>query len=258
MSADFVELCAHSWFSFGAGASSVAELVARTAEYEYPTLGLTDVSNFCGALEFAQECRAAGIQTPTGIELPVREGDVTGPVTFLAETGAGYSNLCRLAFLAHLTGGRTTPELDFRFLDAHAEGVIVLLGAPDGLVAADLAAGRWSVAEERVRAYRNRFGAASVRLLLQQHLVHGDTTRNRRLSELAQRCGIRAVAANAPWYHDASRAHLHDALTAIRRNVSLSEARRQLKVNTNYGLLPPDDAVRRAASIATRTLSPTP
>ena len=245
MSADFVELCAHSWFSFGAGASSVAELVARAAECEYPALGLTDASNFCGALEFAQECRAAGIRPLTGIELPVREGGAIGPVTFLAETGAGYSNLCRLASLAHLAGGRTAPELDFRFLEAHAGGVIALLGAPDGLVAADLAAGRWSVAEERVRAYRNRFGGGAVLLLLQQHLVHGDTGRNRRLAELAQRCRVGAVATNAPWYHDAGRARLHDTLTAIRRNVSLSEARRQLKVNANYGLLPPNEAARR-------------
>ena len=223
----------------------MAELVARAAECEYPALGLTDVSNFCGALEFAQECRAAGIQPLTGVELPVREGDAMGPVTFLAETGAGYSNLCRLASLAYLTGGRTTPELDFRFLEAQADGVIALLGAPDGLVAADLAAGRWSVAEERARAYRNRFGAAAVFLLLQQHLAHGDTTRNRRLSDLAQRCGVGTAAANAPWYHDPSRAHLHDVLTAIRRNAFLGEARRHLKVNANYGLLPPNDAARR-------------
>ena len=245
MSADFVELCAHSWFSFGAGASSVAELVARAAKCEYPALGLTDVSNFCGALEFAQECRAAGIRPLTGIEIPVREGDAIGPVTFLAETDAGYSNLCWLASLAYLTGGRATPELDFRFLEAHADGVIALLGAPDGLIAADLAAGRWSLAEERVRAYRNRFGAAAVFLLLQQHLVHGDTERNRRLNELAQRCGVGTVVANAPWYHDAGRARLHDALIAIYHNVSLSEARRQLKVNANYGLLSPNEAARR-------------
>ena len=245
MTADFAELCAHSWFSFGAGASSVAELVARAADYGYPALGLTDVSNFCGALEFAQECRAVGIQPRMGVELPVREGDAVGPVTFLAETGAGYSNLCRLTSLAHLTGCRTMPELDFRFLETHAEGVIVLLGAPDGLVSADLAAGRWSVAEERVRAYRNRFGASAVFLLLQQHLVHGDTQRNRRLSELAQRCGVGTAATNAPWYHDPSRARLHDALTAIRRNVSLGEARRHLKVNANYSLVPPGKMARR-------------
>ena len=50
MSADFVELCAHSWFSFGAGAASVAELVMRAADCGYPAQGMTDVSNFCGAL----------------------------------------------------------------------------------------------------------------------------------------------------------------------------------------------------------------
>ena len=223
----------------------MSELVARAADCGYPALGLTDVSNFCGALDFGLECRAAGIQPLTGVEIPVREGDAIGPVTFLAETGAGYSNLCRLASLAHLAGGRTAPELDCRFLEAHAEGAIALLGAPDGLIAADLAAGRWSVAEERVRAYRNRFGAAAVFLLLQQHLVHGDTRRNRRLSELARRCGVGTAAANAPWYHDPSRARLHDALTAIRLNASLSEIRHGLKVNTNYGLLPPNDAARR-------------
>ena len=245
MSADFVELCAHSWFSFDAGASSVPELVARAAEHEYPALGLADVSNFCGALEFARECRAAGIRPLTGVEFPVRDGDAIGPVTFLTETGAGYSNLCRLVSLAHLTGGRTASVLDFRFLKAHAEGVIVLLGAPDGLVAADIATGRWSGDEEQVRSYVNRFGPDSVFLLLQQHLVHGDTTRNRRHSELARRCGVGTAAANAPWYHDPSRARLHDALTAVRRNASLGEARRHPKVNANYDLLLRNDAARR-------------
>ncbi len=242
MSPDFVELCAHSWFSFGAGASSVAELVARAAEYGHPALGLTDVSNFCGSLEFAQECRSAGIQSMVGVELRVREGGAAGPVTFIAETGAGYSNLCRMVSLAHITGGRTAPELDVRFLDAHSDGVIALLGAPDGLLSADIAAGRWSIAEERVRTYCNRFGAGAVFLLLQQHLAHGDTVRNRRMAELSRRCGIGVVASNAPWYHDASRARLHDALTAMRLNASLSEARPHLKVNANYDLLPPGAA----------------
>ncbi len=75
----------------------MAGLVARVAEHEYPALGLTEVSNFCGALEFAKGCRAAGIRPVTGVELPVQKGDTIGPVTFLAETGAGHSNLCRMA-----------------------------------------------------------------------------------------------------------------------------------------------------------------
>ena len=236
MSAGFVELCAHSWYSFGAGASSPAELVDRAGYYGYPTLGLTDVSNLCGALDFVQECRSAGIGAVLGADLTVREGDRMGPVTFIAENGAGYSNLCRLISLAYVTGGRTTPVLDVRFLEPHAEGLIALLGDPDGLLAADVSAGHWSMAEGRAKQYAGWFGAGSVFLGLQQHLAHGDTVRNERMSQLAERCRLGCVATNAPWYHDTSRARLHDSLTAMRMNSSLSEIRNSLKVNCNYDL----------------------
>ena len=60
-STDYVELRSHSWYSFGAGASSTADLVERAAELGYPALGLSDTSNLCGALEFSQQCLAAGV-----------------------------------------------------------------------------------------------------------------------------------------------------------------------------------------------------
>ena len=242
---DYVELCAHSWFSFGAGASSIAELVQRVAGHEQPALGLTDVSNLCGSFEFATACGAAGIQAIVGVELAVREGEARGMVTFIAATGAGYSNLCRLISLAYLTGGRTTPELDFRFLEAHSAGVIALVGAPESLLAADIAAQRWSAAEGRLRAFVRVFGAGSVFVQLQQHLVQGDTQRNRRLAELAERCEVGVVATNAPWYHDRGRARLHDSLTAIRLNAALSGIRNGLKVNANYDLLNGSQAALR-------------
>ena len=59
--ADYVELRGHSWYSFGAGASSTADLVERAAGLEYPALGLTDASNLCGAMEFSRQCREAGV-----------------------------------------------------------------------------------------------------------------------------------------------------------------------------------------------------
>ena len=105
--ADYVELRGHSWYSFGAGASSVAQMVQRVTELEYPALGLTDASNLCGALEFSRQCRNAGVQPILGVDLTVRDLDGDGVVSLIAETGDGYANLCRLASLAHVTGGRT-------------------------------------------------------------------------------------------------------------------------------------------------------
>ena len=67
-----------------------------------------------------------------------------------------------------------------------------------------------------MKRYRDWFGQSQVFLELQQHLVHGDTARNQRLRELAERCGVGTVATNEPWYHRQDRARLHDALTAVR------------------------------------------
>ncbi len=239
--ADYVELRGHSWYSFGAGASSTAELVDWAAGLEYPALGLTDVSNLCGALEFSRHCRDAGVQPILGADLTVRDPEGDGNVSFIAETGEGYANLCRLVSLAHVTGGRAEPVLDARFLEPHAGGLIVLLGAPDSVLARLVQDGEWARAQVLVERYRGGFGPGNVFLELQQHLVHGDTVRNKRLLELAERCRVATVATNKPWYHCRERSRLHDALTAVRINRSLSDARESLKVNRQYRLKSPPE-----------------
>ena len=200
-SAEYVELRAHSWYSFLNGASSVGELLARTAELELPALGMTDVNNLCGALEFTRAATALGIQPISGADLLLDEGSDPAPVSLLAESGTSYANLSRLLSLARL--------VDWR---------------------------EWAESEATLRRYLDWFGGGSVYLELQQHLVQGDTTRIRRLGELAERCGVEAVATNEAWYHRRGRARLHDALTAIRHSQSLSEVQRLLKTNHQYWL----------------------
>ena len=103
--------------------------------------------------------------------------------------------------------------------------------------------GEWAKAQALVERYRGWFGSGSVFLELQQHLAYGDTTRNKRLRELAERCGVATVATNEVWYHCRERARLHDALTAVRLNRSLSEVRENLKVNSQYWLKSPQEMV---------------
>ncbi len=259
---DYIELRTHSWYSFGAGASSTADVVTRALTYGYPSLGLTDASNLCGALEFSEQCLSAGVHPIIGVDLMVREVEGDGPVTFIAETGEGYANLSRLISLAYMTGGRSDPVLDGRFLESHAGGLITLLGAPDSVLAGLIRGGEWAGAESLVEKYRHRLTHGSVFLELQQHLAYGDFTRNKRLRELAERCGVETVATNEVWYHDPYRSHLHDALTAVRLNASLSDVRERLKVNGQYCLKPPaamtqlfrsyPEAVRNTLVIAER------
>src|SRR5213080_1282287 len=94
----YVELHAHSAYSFLDGASLPEELAIRAAELGYGALALTDHDGIYGSLEFAQAAKAFGVRPITGAEVTLADGS---HVTLLVESAAGYANLCRLLTAAH-------------------------------------------------------------------------------------------------------------------------------------------------------------
>src|SRR6476646_8813278 len=89
----YVELHAHSAYSFLDGASRPEELAVAAAELGYKALALTDHDGLSGSLEFAHAAKAFGVRAITGAEVTLAGGR---HVTLLVETPRGYANLCRL------------------------------------------------------------------------------------------------------------------------------------------------------------------
>src|ERR1041384_1226826 len=83
----YVELHAHSAYSFLDGASLPEELAARAAELGHDTLALTDHDGVYGSLEFAYAAKAFGVRPITGAEVTLDEGS---HVTLLVESAQGY------------------------------------------------------------------------------------------------------------------------------------------------------------------------
>src|SRR5918995_6556578 len=96
--ARYVELHAHSAYSFLDGTSQPEELAARAAELGYEALALTDHDGVYGSLEFAHAATFFGVRPITGTELTLDGGT---HVTLLVESRQGYANLCRLLTAAH-------------------------------------------------------------------------------------------------------------------------------------------------------------
>src|SRR4051812_3730003 len=94
----YVELHAHSSYSFLDGASLPEELAVAAAELGYPALALTDHDGVYGSLEFAHAAKHFGVRAITGAELTLAD---SSHVTVLVETAQGYANLCRLITAAH-------------------------------------------------------------------------------------------------------------------------------------------------------------
>ncbi len=94
----YVELHAHSAYSFLDGASRPEELAAAAAELGYSALALTDHEGVYGSLEFAHAAKLFGVRPITGTEVTLEGG---AHVTLLVESARGYANLCRLLTAAH-------------------------------------------------------------------------------------------------------------------------------------------------------------
>src|SRR5579885_2097926 len=237
----YVELHAHSAYSFLDGASLPEELAARAAELGYEALALTDHDGVYGSLEFAHAARHFGVRPITGAEVSIEGG---AHVTLLCATQRGYANLCRILTDAHAgtrPEGRESreplpPATTLEMLAGHAEGLVALSGCARrgvGVVDPDGAA-------RLARAFPGAFYVE-----LQRPFERGDARRNAHLEELAAAIRAPTVATGDVHAHHPRRARLQDALVAIRCRTSLDGCERERRGNHESVLLPPGEMVER-------------
>ena len=229
----YVELHAHSAYSFLDGASLPEELAARAVELGYDALALTDHDGLYGSLEFAHAAKAFGLRPLTGAEATLGDGS---HVTLLVETPRGYANLCRLLTAAH-AHERLNPRLDLALLEERNEGLVCLSGcARHGLaVTSPNAAARLARAFGRERFY----------VELQRPYARGDARRNAALRALAETLGVRTVATGDVHAHDPRRLRLQDVLVAVRHRTSLEGCEPERRGNEESVLLAPREAAAR-------------
>jgi error-prone DNA polymerase len=257
----YVELHAHSAYSFLDGASQPEELAARAAELGYEALALTDHDGVYGSLEFAHTAKTFGLRAISGAEVTLEDGS---HVTLLVETPKGYANLCRLLTAAH-AGTRPKPGTQRRLDGAAQERrhwlgqcrsgaeplppaltLQSLLELNDGLVCLSgcarhgLGVLRPNDAARVARAFPDRFYVE-----LQRPYERGDARRTAALRELARDLGVPTIATGDAHAHHPRRAVLQDALVAIRCRTSLEGCEPERRGNHESVLLPPEEMLDR-------------
>jgi error-prone DNA polymerase len=258
MGAPYVELHAHSAFSFLDGASTPMELAAAAAEYGYPAFALTDHDGVWGSMEFAHACKGFGVRAITGAEVTVlcARGDSVdlAHLTLLVESAAGYRNLCRLLTAAHShtrdDTGRTAgqPSVTLEQLEAHADGLVCLSGcAGDGAVAGICARGDPAGATAIARRLLDAFGHDRFRIELQRPYWRHDRARNNWLAGLAERLGVPAVATGDVHSHTRRRTRIQDAFVAVRLGTTLEASEPGRRGNDSSALASPAAMAKRFA-----------
>ena len=259
----YVELHAHSAFSFLDGASLPDELAATAAELGYEAMALTDHNGVSGSMEFAQAAAPLGVRAIHGAELDLEGGR---HVTVLVEDERGWRNLCHILTHAHahtrgtvdesvddraarherrgrhqsLVGTRlrrvdVPPEASLATLEEHAAGLVCLSGC----------AGRGVHDEAGLRRLVAIFGDDRVWVELQRPFQRDDRARNRALSELAGRLGLSTVATGNIHAHARERAPLQDAFTALRHHTTLDASEPVRRGNFSHVLASPEAMAAR-------------
>jgi error-prone DNA polymerase len=115
---EYVELRAHSAFSFGDGATTPETLVRTAVEQGYGALGLTDGADLGGAIRFVLESRRAGIRPVVGAEVVV-DGH---PMALLARSREGFRNLGSLVTRSRMGEWGAWSEEKARLEEAYGAG----------------------------------------------------------------------------------------------------------------------------------------
>ncbi|MBV8086102.1 MAG: PHP domain-containing protein, partial [Chloroflexi bacterium] len=151
----FCHLHVLSQFSMRHSLIRLEPLLARVKELDQPAMALTDRNGLYGVVPFIQLAGEYGIHPVIGCELFVHDLDGEArPVTLLAETREGYSNLCRLSSHVQLADQPAAPR---EVLVRHQEGLILLTGGAGAEIPALVAARREHEAIDLLRLYQQVF-----------------------------------------------------------------------------------------------------
>jgi len=251
----YAELHARSAFSFLEGASLPELLMSRCAQLNMPAMALLDRNGLYGAPRFHIAAQRAGMRAHIGAEIAVRDAGErmrppqwlphqipAEPVRFalLAETQAGYQNLCRLITRYKL---REAQKAEGAALLADvaefAEGLVCLTGGNEGPLAAALTRGGYDEALREVECLVHIFGQGNVYVELQRHFDREQEYRNQAAVRIAGKLHLPLLATNGVSYATPYEREVLDVLTTIRHHCTLETAGRLLSPNAERYLRSP-------------------
>jgi DNA polymerase III subunit alpha len=200
-----VELHSHSHYSLMDGLNTPAEMAKVAREFDMPALSITDHGTLSGHRDLQRACKDEGIKPILGVEAyisptdrfdrrPVEKRDdntqLYNHVVLLAKDEPGLKNLHHMSREAWQSGYYYKPRVDWELLSEYGDGIIVLSGCMNGLIAKAHERGELDEAERLAKQYVDRFGD-DFYMEIQAHNREG---LNEYLIQLAQRYGIKPVA----------------------------------------------------------------
>jgi len=230
----FNHLKIHTQYSICEGAIKIGNLKDFCKVNKIPCLGLSDTSNLCGALEFAENISKAGTQPIIGTQIYFKFEDTTGLLPLIALNEKGYKRIIELSSRSYLENDALSePHLDINELLTDTDGVILLSGTIQGLFGKLFDKGRF---EEITKLYENLSSKFDDRFYLEIQR-HGDPNEfafEKYNLEQSSKIKIPIIATNEVYYLTTDMHEAHDALICIGSKTYVNEKNRNKYSNQHY------------------------
>ncbi len=230
---EFVHLRLFSSYSLLKGAIKFPTVAELCLKNDMPAVGISDLNNLFGALEFSITLSGKGIQPIIGAVVTISKDKQitqsnkhkTGELLLIAQNESGYKNLLKIVSDSYLKYGNTeTPEFPLSMLEKHSDGIIALTGGEKGILGEDIRKGLIDQAKTNLVYLKKIFGdRLYVEIIRDQHEQNIEKTQ----LELAYEYNIPIVATNNVHFASPDMVEAHDVLLCIKQGKFISENDRE-------------------------------
>ena len=159
----FNHLKIHTQYSICEGAIKINDLKDFCKERKIQTVGLSDTSNLCGALEFAENISKIGTQPIIGTQINFKFEDTIGLLPLIALNNDGYKRIIELSSKSYLENDALSePHCNITELYKNNKGVLILSGSIQGLFGKLFDKGRFSEIHKIYQKISSTFNGASI------------------------------------------------------------------------------------------------
>ena len=131
----FTHFKIHTQYSICEGALKIENLKDFCKQNKIKSVGLSDTSNLCAALEFSENISKSGTQPIIGTQILFKYNNSIGLIPLIAKNENGYKNIIKMSSKSYLDNNDSSqPYCNLSELfESNSQDVIILSGSIHGL-----------------------------------------------------------------------------------------------------------------------------
>ncbi len=230
---DFNHLKIHTQYSICEGAIKIEDLKDYCKQNKVKSIGLSDTSNLCGALEFSEEISKVGTQPIIGTQINFMFNDEIGTLPLIAKNKIGYETILKLSSDSYLQNNdNSLPYCKIKNLIEKPEGLIVLSGSLYSLSGKFYLKNKLNDLSEFYSLISMHF-KNDFYLEIQRHGDQNEKQFEQFNLSISNKLNIPIIATHEVFYIDKSMHEAHDALLCIKNKTYINDKDR-LKLSSNH------------------------